>query len=223
MMRVPMETARLLVLGLSEPTLTMIFDNLASAGRFPRIHVVDNLRRTDLRPFEDPRFPLTRSDVWAHPGGRADAFLGVNKPLSKVAVARLAAGRGLSFTTIVHASASLSHMARLAPGVLVNSLVSIAAFAELGEFVSVNRNASIGHHTRLDAFCTVNPGAHIAGHVRVGARTLIGIGATVVDGVTIGADTIIGAGSVVTKDLPAGVVAHGAPCRVVRELVAGTS
>jgi Acetyltransferase (isoleucine patch superfamily) len=37
-------------------------------------------------------------------------------------------------------------------------------------------------------------------------------------GVTIGEDTVIGAGSVVTKDIPAGVVAVGNPCRVMREI-----
>ena len=40
--------------------------------------------------------------------------------------------------------------------------------------------------------------------------------ATVCGGVTIGAGAVIGAGSVVTRDIPAGVVAAGAPCRVLR-------
>ena len=35
---------------------------------------------------------------------------------------------------------------------------------------------------------------------------------------TIGDDTVIGAGSVVTKDIPAGVVAVGCPCRVLRPI-----
>jgi maltose O-acetyltransferase len=46
----------------------------------------------------------------------------------------------------------------------------------------------------------------------------IGAGAIVCPGVTIGEDSIIGAGSVVTQDIPAGVVAVGAPCRVIRSL-----
>lgn len=41
---------------------------------------------------------------------------------------------------------------------------------------------------------------------------------TVLPGVTIGAGTIVAAGSVVTKDLPAGVIAAGNPCRVLREI-----
>ena len=37
-------------------------------------------------------------------------------------------------------------------------------------------------------------------------------------GVTIGSGSVIGAGSVVTRDIPAGVVAAGVPCRVMRPI-----
>ncbi len=37
-------------------------------------------------------------------------------------------------------------------------------------------------------------------------------------GVTIGENTVIGAGSVVTHNIPAGVLAAGNPCRVIREI-----
>ncbi len=46
----------------------------------------------------------------------------------------------------------------------------------------------------------------------------IGAGSIILPGVTIGENSVIGAGSVVTKDIPANVVAMGAPCRVVREI-----
>lgn len=46
----------------------------------------------------------------------------------------------------------------------------------------------------------------------------LGGGVIVCPGVTIGADSVVGAGSVVTRDLPAGVLAVGNPCRVLREL-----
>ena len=44
----------------------------------------------------------------------------------------------------------------------------------------------------------------------------IGANVTVCGGVTIGKGSVIGAGSVVTRDIPAGVVAAGTPCRVLR-------
>ncbi|MFT6986105.1 MAG: acetyltransferase-like isoleucine patch superfamily enzyme [Psychromonas sp.] len=46
----------------------------------------------------------------------------------------------------------------------------------------------------------------------------IGANATVCAGVTIGKGSIIGAGSVVTKDIPAGVIAVGSPCKAVRKI-----
>lgn len=54
--------------------------------------------------------------------------------------------------------------------------------------------------------------------VHIGKNCWIGAGAIIVPGVTIGEGTVVGAGSVVTKDLPAGVVAVGNPCRVLREI-----
>ena len=43
-------------------------------------------------------------------------------------------------------------------------------------------------------------------------------GVIVTGGVTIGKGAVIGAGSVVTRDIPAGVIAAGVPCRVIRPL-----
>jgi maltose O-acetyltransferase len=54
--------------------------------------------------------------------------------------------------------------------------------------------------------------------VTIGEDVWVGGGAMILPGVTIGARTVIGAGSVVTRDLPAGVLAAGNPCRVVRTL-----
>lgn len=46
----------------------------------------------------------------------------------------------------------------------------------------------------------------------------IGGSAVILPGVTIGSGSIIAAGSVVTKDIPAGVIAAGNPCRVLRPI-----
>ena len=54
--------------------------------------------------------------------------------------------------------------------------------------------------------------------VAIGDDAWIGGGAIVCPGVTIGAATVVGAGSVVTRSLPAGVLAAGNPCRVLRRL-----
>ena len=54
--------------------------------------------------------------------------------------------------------------------------------------------------------------------IRIGNNVWLGAGVRVMPGVTIGDNTVIGAGSVVTHDIPAGVVAVGVPCRVLREI-----
>ncbi len=59
-------------------------------------------------------------------------------------------------------------------------------------------------------------GLEMARPISIGDRAWLGGGVIVCPGVVIGANTIVGAGSVVTRDVPAGVVAVGNPCRVIR-------
>lgn len=54
--------------------------------------------------------------------------------------------------------------------------------------------------------------------VTIGHNVWIGGSVTILPGVTIGDDCVIGAGSVVTRDIPAGSVAVGNPCRVIRRV-----
>ncbi len=82
----------------------------------------------------------------------------------------------------------------------------------------------------------IAPGVCLAcsGHALIGEQRVQGIGtsapitleknvwiganATVCGGVTIGEGSVIGAGSVVLHDIPAGVVAAGNPCKVIRKI-----
>lgn len=59
-------------------------------------------------------------------------------------------------------------------------------------------------------------GKELCASIVIGDDCWVGGGAIILAGVTIGNAAVIGAGSVVTQDIPAGVVAVGNPCRVIK-------
>ena len=61
-------------------------------------------------------------------------------------------------------------------------------------------------------------GVETAAPVTIGDGAWLAAGVIVCPGVSIGANTVVGAGSVVTRDLPAGQLCFGNPCRVIREI-----
>lgn len=65
-------------------------------------------------------------------------------------------------------------------------------------------------------------GRELAAPVSIGDDVWIGGGAILCPGVAIGDGTTIAAGSVVVRDIPAGVIAAGNPCRVLRPVTAAT-
>lgn len=58
---------------------------------------------------------------------------------------------------------------------------------------------------------------HIESNVWIAANSVV------LGGVTIGEGAVIGAGSVVTKDIPAGYLAYGVPCRPMRPITEADS
>ena len=87
---------------------------------------------------------------------------------------------------------------------------------------------TFGHRVFVGPNCCFSTAAHpldarrrgqgleYAEPIRVGNDVWFGANVTVLPRVTIGDGAVIGAGSVVTRDIPPGVVAAGAPCRVLR-------
>jgi len=96
----------------------------------------------------------------------------------------------------------------------------------IGQRTSVQDN-SVLHATGGWAECIVGDECTI-GHTvilhgcHVGNRVLVGMGSIVLDDVEIGDGSMIGAGSLVTArtKIPPGVLAHGRPCKPIRELTA---
>lgn len=111
----------------------------------------------------------------------------------------------------------------------------------IGEGCFLNRNSmlaayeeiTIGDHVMFANQCFVGDADHRfddpeqpitwqgfvgKGPVRIGSNCWFGANCVVTGGVTIGDRCVIGANSVVTRDLPSGVVAAGAPARVIKEI-----
>lgn len=99
-----------------------------------------------------------------------------------------------------------------------NCVILDCAEVTFGDNVFIGPNCGFytaGHP--IDAE-TRNSGQEFAHPIKVGNNVWIGGNVCVMPGVSIGDNTVIGAGSVVTKDIPAGVVAVGNPCKVLRKI-----
>ena len=90
--------------------------------------------------------------------------------------------------------------------------------------IAVGDDCQIGTRVQLlTATHPIDPVARRSGlesgsPIRLGENVWLGSGVIVCPGVTIGDDSVVGAGSVVARSLPGGVVAAGAPARILREI-----
>lgn len=90
--------------------------------------------------------------------------------------------------------------------------------------VHIGDNVFIGPNVSIYTAChPLNPeerntGVEWAEPITIGDNVWIGGSVTILPGVTIGDNAVIGAGSVVSKDIPAGSLAVGNPCRVIRKI-----
>lgn len=133
-------------------------------------------------------------------------------------------------TAFVHETASLIGDVIVGPGCYIGPHASLRGdFGRITVGAGSNVQDSCVIHAFPGADAVLAPGAHIGHGVTlhgctIGSHALIGIGSIVLDGAEVGDDALVGAGSLVTAGsrIPAGVLAHGRPAKVVRELDADT-
>lgn len=133
---------------------------------------------------------------------------------------------------------------QLLPNAGENCFIKPPFFCDYGEYITLGRNFFANYNCKLidggqiifgdnvlvGPDCTfvtpthpIDPQRRRAGYqqykpITVGNNVWFGAGVLVCPGVTIGDDCVIGAGSVVTRDIPAGSVAVGNPCKVIRKV-----
>jgi acetyltransferase-like isoleucine patch superfamily enzyme len=106
-------------------------------------------------------------------------------------------------------------------------------FINLGCMLAATERIRVGRHCMFANHCFVADADHrfddpdlpitwqgmaSKGPVTIGDNCWFGTNCVVTGGVTIGERTVVGANSVVTRDLPAGVIAAGAPAKIIKEI-----
>ncbi len=213
-----------IILGYSESVLSFLLETLQLAYGAQKVTILQNIGSESKG--EIPFIPNGMEICLVSPGmefelpSKGQFNFGVFLPSVKKILFSYAENKfEISpdhFLTLTHPSASVSSSSDIGKGTYIGPLSVISPYSKLGFGVSVNRMVSIGHHTQIGAFSSIAPGSHIGGHAIINSHVQIGIGATVFDHIQIGQNSIIGGGSVVTRDIPAGVLAWGNPCKVIR-------
>ena len=214
----------LTVLGCSPSTLPVLFDIVYETLGLRNFSIVKNIPVDEL-----PRMEIG-GDFFRYsihgPGEEIELknenlFFGIVGPKAKMLVfAYFEKNFGIErnqFINVLHPRSYVATSSRLERGIMLEPAVVVSSQTRIGFGVSAKRGACIGHHNVIEDFVEINPGVILSGNVHVGQACILGAGCVIRDGVTIGEKTLIGMGSVVTGDIPAGVIAYGNPCKVVRD------
>jgi acetyltransferase-like isoleucine patch superfamily enzyme len=188
-----------------------------------------------------------RADVSIGPGAEVDESAMLGYPASRPTSGRpliIGAGARIRSGTILYGGSVAGDNLQTGHNVVIredsylghdvsvwsNSIIDYGCV--VGDRVKIHSNCYVAQFTELEDDVFLAPGVTIANDlypgnrdsadamagplIRAGAQ--IGVNSTILPFVTIGEGAIIGAGSVVTRNIPAGVVAHGNPARVTRKV-----
>ncbi len=123
------------------------------------------------------------------------------------------------FETIVHPSASVSKMAKLAQGTVVLQNVTIASNVNIGNHVMVLPNTVISHDDSIGDYSCITGGVCISGGVTIGNSCYLGTNSAIIGNITIGDYCLVGMGSVVIDSIEENNVVVGNPAKILRKTV----
>ena len=145
----------------------------------------------------------------------ADAALAITAESAEErrVMATLAAARGMTAATLIHADTTIGPWVSIGSGTLISPGVRVTGNVTIGEHCQLHTGAIASHDDVIGGYVTLSPGTTLCGEVTVGARSTVFAGATVMPGVTIGADATVGAGALVNRDVPDGTTVVGVPAK----------
>lgn len=144
---------------------------------------------------------------------RTEYVVAIADPKSRLRIDGLCSDRGMNAATLIHPTATLGRLNRLAPGVIVCANANLTTNVSLGRHSHMHVGSSVGHDVSIGNYATVLPGSTVSGSVTVGSRATIGAASVILQGLSIGDDAVVGAGAAVVRDVPAQVVVAGVPAR----------
>jgi acetyltransferase-like isoleucine patch superfamily enzyme len=136
---------------------------------------------------------------------------------------RLEVGEGTHFEPGCWLTLAPEGRISIGAGCFLNRNVMLASLEsiEIGDHVMFANGCFVGDadHRYDDATKPITVQGFVPrGPVRIGSNCWFGVNCVVTGGVEIGDRCVIGANSVVTRSLPPGVIAAGAPAKVIREI-----
>jgi sugar O-acyltransferase (sialic acid O-acetyltransferase NeuD family) len=149
---------------------------------------------------------------------RPAAIVAIGGNDARTAIAAQLRALGFDLINAIHPSAVVQGNVSLGAGDLVCAGAILVTGTRLEDDVVVNTGAIIDHDGLLECGAQVASGVTTSGCVTIRRGAFVGAGTILGPSVTVGEDAIIGAGALVLRDVPPRVLAHGAPCRVIREI-----
>ena len=144
--------------------------------------------------------------------------IGIGNPVLRKKMHDKFTGIGGKFVSTISPSATIgSYAVEIGMGSNILSGATFSNSVKIGKGCIVYYNSIITHDCSIGDFVEIAPNVTVLGRVSIAAYTQIGANATILPNLKIGQNVIVGAGAVVTKDIPDNVIAHGNPCRIIRE------
>jgi sugar O-acyltransferase (sialic acid O-acetyltransferase NeuD family) len=165
-------------------------------------------------------FPvLGRLDDWIRLDFSTSFIAAIQHPDAMAATARRIANLGIPierWSSVVHASASVSRGATVSPGVYVGPGAIIMPRACIGWNTSIRGGCYISHDVRIGLHCHIGANAVVNGMTTIGDAVFIGALAFIANGLTIGDEAHVAPGAAVFGSMKDRTKAIGNPARFMK-------